>query len=356
MFKEMFLKNLVKSLIFLVVYTILFVVFFSTLKYTIPFVLGFLISRLVMPLNKYLKRKLPFSRKVSSVFSALISTILVFGVLLSIVSFSLYKIIDELRMFIVSLPDIDTMLLSIEKFTGDLGRFTDLVDFQKFDLDFVQKIYNQLSSFASSAVNVTKYIMNKLASIVVGLPFIIAVAFIAFLSTYFFSKDMPNIERKILSIFTSSGRVKARRILRESKTMLGSYLKSYLYLMTLTFVETLIGLTILGVDYSILISIITAVVDLLPVLGVGSIYLPMALYFYFKGRTTVTIGLIIMFVIVSIIRQIAEPKLVSTNVGIHPLLIIASLFIGLKSFGIIGILYFISTILFYKILQKVDIL
>ena len=356
MFKDIFLKKSAKTVIFLVIYTILFVTFFATLKYTIPFVLGFLISRLVTPFNKYLKRKLPFSRKVSSVLSALISTVLVFGVLLSIVSFSLYKIIDELRMFIVSLPDVDTLIASAEKFTGDLGSFQNFIDFKKFDLDFVQKISNQLSTVASSALNVTKYIMNKLASIVVGLPFIIAVGFIAFLSTYFFSKDMPNIERRMLSIFTSSGRVKARRIMRESKTMLGSYLKSYLYLMALTFVETLIGLTILGVNYSILISLVTSVVDLLPVLGVGSIFIPMAIYFYVKGKTTITIGLAIMFVIMTVVRQIAEPKLVSTNVGIHPLLIIASLFIGLKSFGIIGILYFISIILFYKIFQKVDIL
>lgn len=356
MFKDIFLKKSVKIIIFLVIYTLLFVTFFSTLKYTIPFVLGFLISRVVTPLNKYLKRKLPFSKKVSSVISALISTILVFGVLLSIVSFSLYKIIDELRMFITSLPDIDTLLTSAEKFTGDLGIFQNLIDFKTFDLNFVQKLSNQLLSVASSALNVTKFIMNKLASIAVGLPSLIAVGFITFLSTYFFSKDMPNIERRMLSIFTSSGRVKARRIMRESKSMLGSYLKSYLYLMSLTFVETLVGLTILNVNYSILISLITSVVDLMPVLGVGSIYIPMAVYFYFQGKTTVTIGLVIMFVVVSVVRQIAEPKLVSTSVGIHPLLIIASLFVGLKSFGIIGILYFISTVLFYKILQKVDIL
>ena len=198
--------------------------------------------------------------------------------------------------------------------------------------------------------------MNKLVTVVVALPMIIAIGFITFLSTYFFSKDMPNIESKLLSVFTSDGRVQARKIIRESKFMLGSYIKSYVYLMTLTFVETLIGLTILGVDYSIILSIVTAVVDLLPVFGVGSIYIPMAIYFYFKGKTSVSIGLLIMFALVSVVRQIAEPKLVSTNVGIHPLLIIASLFIGLKAFGILGILYFISTILFFKIFKKVDIL
>lgn len=356
MFRDIFIKKSIKSVIFLVIYTLLFVSFFATLKYTLPFVLGFAISLLVRPLNKYFKNKLPFSKKISSVVSALLSTLLVFSILISVVSFSMYKIIDEIRMFIVSLPDLETMLSSVENFTGDLGKYYDFLDFSKFDLELVQKFYSQISSVASSALNVTKYLMNKLVSIVIGLPMIIAIGFISFLSAYFFSKDMPNIENQILSAFTSRGRVKARKILRESKSMLGSYLKSYLYLMSLTFVETLVGLTVLGVNYSITLSIITAIVDLLPVLGVGSIYVPMAIYFYFKGKSFVSIGLLVMFVIVSVVRQIAEPKLVSTNVGIHPLLIIASIFIGLKSFGILGVIYFISTILIYKIFQKVEIL
>ena len=356
MFKEKFKEKGIRTVIFLVAYTILFFLFFKTLKYTLPFVLGFIISLLVKPLSKYLRKKLPFSRKVSSALSALISTLLVFSILVSIVSFSLYKIIDELRQFIVSLPDLDTMLISIESFTGDLSQYFPVFDSSEFDLDFVQRIYNQLSSFASGLLDVTKFIANKLVSVVTSLPFIIAVGLITFLSTYFFSKDLPNIERRLLSIFTSDGRVKARRILRESKSMLGNYLKSYLYLIALTFTETLIGFTILGINYSIILSLITAVVDILPVFGVGSMYLPIAIYFYFKGKTSVTIGLIIMFVLVSVVRQIAEPKLVSTNVGIHPLLVIAALFIGLKSFGILGILYFISIILFYKIFQKVEIL
>lgn len=356
MFRDIFIKKSIKSVIFLVIYTLLFVSFFATLKYTLPFVIGFAVSILVRPLSKYLKNKLPFSKKVSSVVSALLSTLLVFSILISVVSFSLYKIIDEIRMFVINLPDLETMLHSVEKFTGDLGKYYDFLDFSKFDLDLAQKFYSQISGLASSALNVTKYLMNTLISVLVGLPMIIAIGFMSFLSTFFFSKDMPNIESKILSAFTSRGRVKARKIFRESKSMLASYLKSYLYLMSLTFCETLLGLTILGVDYSIILSIITAVVDLLPVLGAGSIYIPMAIYFYFKGQSFISIGLIVMFVVVSVVRQIAEPKLVSTNVGIHPLVIIASIFIGLKSFGILGVIYFISTALIYKIFQKVEIL
>ncbi len=231
MFKDAFLKSGFRTAIFLVVYTLLFVLFFATLQYTLPFVLGFAISRLVKPLNRFLKRKLPFSRKVSSVISALISTFLVFTTLLAAVSFSLFKIIDEIRMFITSLPDLDVMLKSVEGFTGDLGKYYEVFNFSEFDLDIVKQFYNQISSVASGALNVTKYVMNKLVSVVSGLPFTIAIGFITFLSTYFFSKDTPSIERKILSIFTSEGRVKAKRVLIESKNIIGSYIKSYLYLM-----------------------------------------------------------------------------------------------------------------------------
>ena len=356
MFKDAFLKSGLKTVIFLVVYTILFFLFFATLKYTLPFVLGFAISRLVTPLNKWMKKRLPFSRKVSSVASALISTLLVFTTLIAVVSFSLYKIIDEIRMFIISLPDVDTMLQSVEGITGDLSQYYDMFNFSKLDIDIVQKFSKQITTVASSALNVTKFVMNKLVSLVVGLPFTIAIGLITFLSTYFFSKDMPNIERRILSIFTSDGRIKARKILRESKYMLGNYIKSYLYLMVLTFIETLLAFTFLGINYSILLSILAAVLDLLPIVGVSAVYIPMAIYYFFNGNNFVAISLIVLLIVVSIIRQIAEPKLVSTSVGIHPLFVIASLFIGLKSFGILGILYFISAILLFKVFKKVEII
>ncbi len=356
MFKDIFIKKSIKTTIFLVIYTSIFLAFFATLKYTLPFVLGFAISLLVKPLSNLLKKKLPFSKKASSVISALLSTLLVFSVLAGTLSFVSYKIFNEIKTFLISLPDVDTILNYVEGLTGDLDKYYSIFDLSNLNFDIVQKFHSQIYSFISSTLNVTKFLMNKLVSIVVGLPMIIAIGFITFLSTYFFSKDMTNIESKILSPFTSAGRVKAKRIIRESKSMLGSYIKSYIYLMSLTFCETFIGFTILGINYALTLSLLTAVLDLLPVLGVGSVCLPMAVYFYFQGKSFVSIGLLIMYVVVFIVRQIAEPKLVSTNVGIHPLMVIASIFIGLKSFGILGVLYFISTILLYKVFQKVDIL
>lgn len=356
MFKDAFLKSGFKTLVFLVVYTLLFVLFFATLKYTLPFVLGFAISRLVKPLSRFLKRKLPFSRKISSVMSALLSTLLVFGTLIALLSFSLYKIIDEIRMFISSLPSVDVMISTVEGVTGDLSKYYNMFNFSKFDLDLAQKFQSQISTLASSALNVTKYVMNALITVISGLPFTIAIGLITLFSTYFFTKDTPSIENKIFSIFTTEGRVKARKIVKETKSILGSYVKSYLYLMILTFTQSFIAFTILGINYSILLSLLTSVLDLMPVLGVSSVYVPMAIYYYFTGNTFITISLLVLLVIVSAIRQIAEPKLVSTNVGIHPLFVIAALFIGLKSFGILGVIYFISTMLLYKVFKKVEIL
>ena len=348
MFKQIFIDKSKKTVIFLVVYTILFFLFFSTLSYTLPFVLAFAISIFTKPLNKFLKKKL----KTSSSISAILSTLIVFTILLLILSAILFKVINEIRLLLESLPDINTLGTYLDNFINYLDKF----DFPKFDFNLVDKFYSQISTIISSTLNVTRFVMNKALSFVVGLPMLLMVAFITFLATYFFSKDMPNIETRFLSVFSSSGRFKVRHILRESKKMLFGYLKSYACILSLTFVETLIGLTILGIDYALILSFITAIVDLLPVLGVGSVLMPMALYFYLTGNNFIAIGLVIMFLLITIIRQVLEPKLMSTNLGIHPVLILGSIFIGLKAYGFLGVIYLLGVVVLYNILNKVEIL
>ncbi|MCI2202576.1 sporulation integral membrane protein YtvI, partial [Clostridium sp.] len=197
------------------------------------------------------------------------------------------------------------------------------------------------------------YIINFAAII----PYAIMVILFTLLSTYFFTKDFVEVKSKLFSFLPISKTNKLISIYTESKKMLGNYLLSYLIIISVTFIETLIVFLIFKVKYSLVLSLICAIADILPILGIGTIYIPLALIYSIIFKNYVTaLGLIISYIIVSVVRQIIEPKIVSSSLGIHPVAVLASLFIGLKINGIIGMIFCIFLVVFYNIFKKVDLL
>jgi predicted PurR-regulated permease PerM len=135
--------------------------------------------------------------------------------------------------------------------------------------------------------------------------------------------------------------------------ILGKMLKSYATLIFITFCEVSIGLNILkliGVydgGYIIALSVVTAIVDILPVLGTGTVLIPWAVFNLFTGNIGLGIGLIVLYALITVIRQILEPRLVSMNVGIHPAVTLLGMYLGVRLFGVLGI--FILPITFFLI-------
>ena len=115
-------------------------------------------------------------------------------------------------------------------------------------------------------------------------------------------------------------------------------LRSYVLIMFITFVEQAVGLTILGVEYSLLIAMAIAVFDILPVVGSGTIMLPWAVISLVTGDTRRGVGLLVLYVIITVIRQIIEPRIVGEHVGLHPMLTLMCMFVGLRVFGGLGLL------------------
>ena len=116
------------------------------------------------------------------------------------------------------------------------------------------------------------------------------------------------------------------------------YLRSYSIIMLITFAEIFFGLSVLGIEYSFLIAAVSAVIDILPVLGVGIILLPWAIFCLIGRNLFRGIGLIILYVIIVIVRQFIEPKIVGESLGVHPLLALSSFYIGYRLFGFAGII------------------
>ena len=116
------------------------------------------------------------------------------------------------------------------------------------------------------------------------------------------------------------------------------YLRAYFWLFLLTLGELLVGFFLLGIRYAFLLALLTAFLDILPVLGVGVILVPFAVFLLAVGQTGRGIGLLILYAVITVVRQVAEPHLVGKSLGLHPILMLLSLYVGLGVFGVAGFL------------------
>ena len=117
-------------------------------------------------------------------------------------------------------------------------------------------------------------------------------------------------------------------------------IRSYAIIMSITFVELSIGLSIIGVDNAIVIALLIAIFDILPVLGTGGIMIPWAVITAIQGDYSMAIALFAVYIVVTIIRNIIEPKIVGSQLGLHPVATLASLFVGAQLFGAVGLFGF----------------
>ena len=115
---------------------------------------------------------------------------------------------------------------------------------------------------------------------------------------------------------------------------------SYALIMSITFVELSIGLTLIRVEHSVLIALGISIFDILPVLGTGGIMIPWVVISAFMGDSSLAIGLLVVYIVITVIRNIIEPKIVGGQIGLHPVVTLSSMFLGVQLFGVLGLFGF----------------
>ena len=196
---------------------------------------------------------------------------------------------------------------------------------------------------------------GKLSGIVTAVPAILFFALITVIATIYFSLDLDLVNRAVARILPRKIYDVAVRFKREVFTVAGGYIRSYLCLMLITFVIILAGLVILRRPYALLLAVIIAILDLLPVIGVGTILIPWGAFEIFLGDRAVGIGLLVLFALHELIRQLVEPRLVSHHLGVHPIITLMLIYIGCSLFGFVGILLVpLVSVLINLFVRKVD--
>lgn len=306
------------------------------IKYALPVLFPFLAGGAVAwLLNKPIHSLSEKSHIPRNIVSIVMVLFFYFAVVILIV-FIVAKAVSGISSGVSSLSDyiIDTALPTLEDLIVQAKQFL-----AELHIEIGSENLSSLSdSVKSGVLSLSSVILETLANAATKIPSFFADIVITIIVTVFFSIDFGKIKDFLLRQLSEKGRIFVQETKSFFADKLLKYVGAYAMIMLITFLELLIGFTILGISHALPIAAVTAVVDILPVLGTGTVLIPWAIISMITGNWSRGIGLLILYGVIAVIRNIIEPKLVGKQIGLHPLVTFFGIIIGMKLFGIVGMI------------------
>jgi sporulation integral membrane protein YtvI len=303
--------------------------FFKLFQYVAPFFIAVILSYAVEPIVQFFqRRKLP--RKIATLLTLLIFL----GVLSLLVAFIVVKIVSEIRGLIEVLPGFvnDFYVRVTQLMTEDSTLLSGLPD------ELAAFIQELLANFVAYAGTLVNDIVKGALSVAISLPSAVLFLFMTLISTYFISSDREKIGTFFQGQLPAYWISKFHDIRGNIRQSFIKLMKAYLIIMSITFTELFIGFTLLKVSFSLALAAIIAVADILPVVGTGGFLIPWAIFSFVNGDLAMGISLLVIYVVVLVVRQVLEPKIIGSQIGVHPVLTLGSMYVGVKALGGIGII------------------
>ncbi|RNM28992.1 sporulation integral membrane protein YtvI [Erysipelothrix rhusiopathiae] len=305
---------------------------FST-KYLMPFIIGFVIAFLLKPVISKLTKKIGNQKG-----SSLLVVILFYILLAAAIFWILVAVIAGIQNFAKAVPSfyqttlspaIESIIVWVE---GAVVNFDpDVIDIiESIGRSVVQSIDGIFKGISGGTINFITRLISSIPSVLISI-------LIAIISSFFFTLDYQGIVSSVMGMIP----IKQRTLILDIKdgliSVLGKYLRAYAKLMSLTFVELSFAFFILGIHNPVGLAFMVAIIDILPVLGTGTVMIPWFIIELIMGNTPLGIGLMITYIVITVIRNILEPKIVGDQIGLHPLATLILIYVGLKMFGFIGL-------------------
>lgn len=298
-----------------------------------PFIVALIIAVIVEPLVNFFEIKIRLNRSWSVLFSLIISV----GGFFYIVSVLIVKMIDELSGLypqIIAYGD-----QTISQFISALSNFRLLYLELDLPLEVQETLQDNLGNAMNFVKSFTETTINSMVQFLTALPGLFIFIMIATIATYLIIKDRALIKDFLLGFVPVSAQSQTRLVFVELFQALVGFLKAYGILVFITGIMTIIGLKILGIEYYLTLGIISGILDILPIVGPGTLFIPWVIWELLVGNTKMGISLLVLYIVVSAVRQVAGPKVIGDNIGLHPLATLIALYMGLKLGGLTGMIF-----------------
>lgn len=338
-------KNIATFLLYTAFIGVVLIFIISLGKYVVPlispFIAAWIVALMLQPAINFIDKHTKIPRGIS--------TIVLLIILSGIIFFVGYITIKELLSELTSISDRITNFL--EALRRDENKVSELIEkinslIPVFDVSKVLTDYwnnfdeNIISLFQTIATSISSNIMPFLTGTITFVADFFVVAIIFIIAIYYIAVDFQKISYFLSYQF--GGETKKYILLFKNQffSTMWKYIKAYAVIILITFSELLVAFSVLGVNYPYLVALITSLVDILPIIGTGTILVPWGIFLIISGDVFTGIGLLVTYIIVTIIRQIIEPKIVGSYIGMYPLITLIMMYAGLKAFGILGLFAF----------------
>ncbi len=320
---------------------IVILLIYFTFKYLVgmlmPFVIGFVVAALlntpVMKVSKRLKLSKPF---VS------VSAVLVFyataGALAGFLFVKLFVAAGELFEYLPGFYNntVAPLLADFFDFTEEI-----VAKFDKAAVGGYNTIFSDVEISLGSAISALSVkVLGYISSFATNLPMLVLEVILTVVSTFFFAADYGYITNFLVSLLPVGAREKLCEVKKCLFGVILKYLRSYSLILVITFAELTLGLTLAGAENIFFAAFVIALLDILPVLGTGAVLVPWGVVEILGGDFRSGIMLLFVYAVITVVRNIIEPKIVGKEVGLHPTLTLISMFVGARLFGFVGLFGF----------------
>ena len=332
------IRNFILAIV-ICVFVYVFVKFF--ISFSIPFVIAYIISRTVRPISRKIRRISRRLDKPATAFLLIILTVIGYTLLRT----SLLWLFDQLKAFIESLTErlayqndpINTFMNKLQEMGTRHPEFGNLLYYGIDSTNLGSILSETINSFLT---NLASQIANIASKILLTIPGIAITIFITISASFYMSLDRGETKEFLLGIIPQKTINNVTKIKLYAVQSAKKYLKTYIIMMFIVFSLLYIGFTLLKVDFAFVKAFVIAIVDLLPVLGAGTVLIPWAIVDLVIGNGTQAVGLLILLLIITIVREILEPKIMGGYIGVPPLIALIFMYMGMKLFGVAGLILF----------------
>lgn len=362
-------------------YAMILAIVYFFVKYALwlflPIVIAFIIALVLQKPVNAISKKTPIKKGMASVFCVFFLLFILVGVIV-LLGASVVNYLKDFIAYITALfENTDVLLANVENWVLDIiAKLPDGISgmLSKNISDIFDSIALMLSGESEQATQEAarsglnfdlSWITTPVASVVSTakqLPTVLTSVLITLIASCFLTSDFDSVSRFIRRQMSEKANQNFDRAKVLLKSSFGKMIKAYCIIILVTFTEITIGLSVLkliGVfnsSYIVIIAAVIAIIDIVPVLGTGTVIIPWAVYSLIVGNYGLAIGLIVIYAVVSVIRQIIEPKLVAGQLGLPPFVTIIGMFIGLRLFGVLGMLIMPVVIIMLKLLNEEGII
>jgi sporulation integral membrane protein YtvI len=314
-----------------------------------PFLVAFVLAFLIQRPAAWIARRLRAPKGRLSVLLLVLVYVAVFGVAFS----GGGRVFAVIREFVIDVPDIyrrDILPLLNYVLEGVAENLSEADPFVSAQIE--NSLQQAVQSIGQMVSGLSVTLLQMVSEFITGVPSVLIRVVLTVITSFYICSDYDRILAALWRLLPDRWQNLCRDIKQYGLNMIRVYIRSYSLLFLLTFTELTIGFLIFQIPHSLLVAVLIAIFDILPVLGTGGVLIPWAVILAVIGNYPLAAGILILYVIITVVRNSVEPRIVGKQIGLHPLLTLIAMFTGVSLAGLPGLILLPMAVMIFVNMEK----